>query len=59
MKDLKWQGQPIDHIAHCLAVTFPNLMEGRKTGTEYERCIQVHGLVKIWVSMWASNYGLG
>ena len=53
LQSLHQQGHPIDHIAHYLVVAFPGLMQGWKTGTEYDRRIQIHGLVNIWVSMWA------
>ena len=31
-------------------------MRGWKDGTEHDRRLQVHGLVHIWVSMWAPRF---
>ena len=32
-------------------------MKGWKDGTEYDRRVQIHGLVNIWVSCWAPRFG--
>ena len=56
IQGLHKEGQPLDHIAHYLVVTFPDLMRGWKDGTEHDRRLQVHGLVHIWVSMWAPRF---
>ncbi|KAL8785473.1 MAG: hypothetical protein Q9195_008616 [Heterodermia aff. obscurata] len=53
LQSLNQQGHSLDYIAHYLVVTFPGLMQGWKDGTEYDRRIQIHGLVNIWSSMWA------
>ena len=31
-------------------------MRGWRTGTEYDRRIQIHGLVSIWISQWAPRF---
>ena len=46
----------IDEIAAFLVVTFPELMKGWKTGTEYDRRLQIHGLVNTWTSIWAPQF---
>ena len=43
----------IDEIALRLVTVYPRLMEGWRTGTEYDRRLQIHGLVSIWTSIWA------
>lgn len=38
-------------------MTYPDLMKGWKNGTEFDRRVQIHGLVNIWVSRWAPRFG--
>ena len=32
-------------------------MEGWRDGTGYDRRVQIHGLVNLWVSCWAPRFG--
>lgn len=45
----------IDQIALNLVAVYPRLMQGWRTGTEYDRRLQIHGLVSIWTSDWAPD----
>ena len=53
LQNLHRQGMSLDQISAFLVVTFPDLMKGWKTGTEYDRRLQIHGLVNLWTSIWA------
>ena len=33
-------------------------MKGWKDGTEFDRRVQIHGLVNLWVSCWAPRFGV-
>ncbi|KAG7005940.1 hypothetical protein G7Y79_00017g043220 [Physcia stellaris] len=57
LQNLYAKGKSIDDIAAFLVVTYPHLMEGWKDGTEYDRRVQIHGLVNLWVSCWAPRFG--
>ena len=53
LQGLHHRGMTIDEIALRLVTVYPDLMKGWHTGTEYDRRLQIHGLVNIWTSIWA------
>ena len=57
LQNLYAKGKSIDDIAAFLVVTYPHLMKGWKDGTEFDRRVQIHGLVNLWVSCWAPRFG--